>query len=103
MNCPSEIAEVAVEILYLGTLRVRFFAGACQPQKCFVEADHLHNLPHLLSDYRPERLRYYCQKERSSFMRQVPEDERRDLQPLWDRMALLMEQHEISLLEKAAG
>ena len=35
-------------------------------------------------------------------MRQVPEDERRDLLPLWDRLAELIERHEILLPEKAA-
>jgi len=103
MNCPSDIAEVILEILHLGMLRIRLFAGARQAQKCSIEADHLHNLPHLLLDYRPERLRYYWSTERPSFMRQVPEEERRDLTPIWDRLALLMDQHEILLPEKVAG
>jgi hypothetical protein len=37
------------------------------------EADHLHNLPQLLADYHPDRLRYYWDIERPSFIKQVPE------------------------------
>ena len=103
MQCPREIADVLLEILSRGTLRIRMFAGIQQSKKCFIEADHLHNLPHLLSDYRPELLRYYWQIERQSFMRQVPEDERRDLEPLWKRLAELIERHEVLSPEKAAG
>jgi len=103
MECPRDIAEVVLEILSQGTLRIRAFAGIQQSKKCFIEADHLHNLPNLLSDYRPERLRYYWERERPSFMRQVPEEERRDLEPLWKRLAELIERHEILLPEKAAS
>ena len=103
MNCPPDIAEVILEILHLGTLRIRLFAGVRQSQKCFIEADHLHNLPHLLMDYHPERLGFYWRTERRSFMRQVPEEERRDLEPLWKRLESLIERHGILLPEKAAG
>lgn len=103
MNCPSDIADIVLEILHLGALRIRLFAGIQQSKKCFIEADHLHNLPHLLADYRPDRLRFYWQTERPSFMRQVPEDERRDLEPLWNRLAELIEQHELLEPAKATG
>ena len=103
MECPRDIAEVILEILSRGTLRIRAFAGSQQSKKCFIEADHLHNLPHLLADYRPELLRFYWQTERPSFMRQVPAEERRDLEPLWDRLAKLLERHGILVPENAAS
>jgi hypothetical protein len=93
MNCPLEIAEVVSGILGQGLLRIRAFAGAKEAKKCFIEADHLHNLPSLLADYRPEKLRYYWEIERPSFIQQVPENERRDLTPLWNRLAELVSIH----------
>jgi hypothetical protein len=95
MNCPSEIADVVTEILQRGLVRIRGYAGAQQLRRCFIEADHLHNLPHVLSDYRVERLQYYWDVERASFVTQVPETERRDLEPLWEQMAVLMDSHGI--------
>jgi hypothetical protein len=95
MNCPDEIAAVVLEILRMGAIRIRAFAGAGESKKCFLEADHLHNLPCILSDYRAERLRYYWDVERPSFIRQTAESERRDLEPLWFRLGDLIEQHGI--------
>lgn len=95
MNCPADIAEIVLEILDRGVLRIRSFAGIEESKKCVIEADHVHNLPALLADYRADRLRYYWDRERHAFMKQVPENERRDLMPLWDKLAVLMDQHGI--------
>lgn len=95
MNCPPDIAAVALAILQMGTIRIRCFASAKESRKCFIEADHIHNLPDLVRDYQPARLRYYWDIERPSFMAQVPESERRDLEPLWNKMAELIELHQI--------
>ena len=96
MHCPADIEKVVLELLAHGILRIRAFAGAKEPNRCFVEADHLHNLPQLLADYRPERLRYYWEVERPSFMEQVPEPERRDLADFWNRLAELVHDHRIT-------
>jgi len=95
MTCPPEIADVVLEILSHGVLRIRAFASAGWVEKCFVESDHLHNLPAIVGDYMPERLRYYWDVERPCFMRQVPESERRDLQPMWDKLGKLVVSHQI--------
>jgi hypothetical protein len=95
MNCPADIAAVVLEILRMGTIRIRAFAGAGESRKCFLEADHLHNLPCIISDYLEGRLRYYWDIERPPFMQQVPESERRDLHPLWARLGDLIEKHGI--------
>jgi hypothetical protein len=103
MNCPPEIAQVVLEILYRGLLRIRAFAGAKEAKKCFIESDHLHNLPSLLADYRPEKLRYYWEVERPSFIQQVPENERRDLMPLWIRLEELVKTHAGSNVKVPGG
>ncbi|MDX1948786.1 MAG: hypothetical protein SFU86_25585 [Pirellulaceae bacterium] len=97
MDCPQDIAEVVLELLSHGFTRVRAFASAQEPTKCFIESDHLHNLPMLLRDYRPERLAYYWEIERPSFIAQVPERERRDLEPYWKRLEALIQKHDILL------
>lgn len=93
MNCPPDIAQVLLRILNRGVLRIRAFACAKEPKKCFIEADHLHNIPSMLADYRPEKLRYYWESERPAFVQQIAESETTDLVPLWDQLANLMESH----------
>lgn len=95
MKCPPEIAEVIAELLHQGLVRIRALARPGCEQRCFIESDHLHNLPRILSDYRVERLQYYWNFERPSFLRKVPENETRDLAPLWDQLAALMDAHGI--------
>jgi hypothetical protein len=106
MRCPPEIADVIAELIYRGIIRARAFAKPGYEQRCFIESDHVHNLPHILNDYRVERLQYYWEIERPSFFRQVPENETQDMTPLWERLEVLMESHGIrkgepSVLAKA--
>jgi hypothetical protein len=61
MSCPPTTAEVLLRILQTGLLRIRNRSWENEANACGYEADHLHNLPSLLSDYSPERLIYYCQ------------------------------------------
>jgi hypothetical protein len=63
----------------------------------------VHNLPALVAGYHPDLLRFYWNTERPLFMRQVPDDESRDWEPLWHRLETLMQRHGILLPEKAAG
>jgi hypothetical protein len=101
-SCPLDIAEIILEILNRGILRIRALSN-CEPSKrCFLEADHLHNLPHILSDYRVERLLYYWEMERPSFMSKVPENELRDLAPLWEQLERALESHGILRRHAAA-
>ena len=65
MNCPPAIAEVLLQILHEGLLRIRSSGWQNDVARCAREADHLHNLPSLLSNYSPERLRYYWEAERT--------------------------------------
>jgi hypothetical protein len=67
MKCPDEIAQILLEILGIGILRIRNQA-VVNPELCYVEADHLHNLPFLLASYRPELLDFYLDVERPSYL-----------------------------------
>src|SRR5690242_16044628 len=59
MTCPPGVAEIVLEILTMGLLRIRMAGWSGEGRICASEADHLHNLPELLSAYSPERLSYY--------------------------------------------
>ena len=52
-------------------MRVRAAAGAGDPPLCFIEADHVHNLPALLANYSEEFLRFYLDVERRSYEDQL--------------------------------
>ena len=56
MQCPSEIAELVLEILKIGVLRIRAAAWSGDSARCAIEADHIHNLPDLLRDYSAQAL-----------------------------------------------
>ncbi len=51
MNCPPEVAEILLEILQNGLLRIRMLGWSDAGHRCAIEADHLHNLPHLLTHF----------------------------------------------------
>jgi hypothetical protein len=97
MQCPSEIAVIIHEILRIGILRIRSCGWNKEPARCAIEADHLHNLPALLSDYRLELLEYYLQVERVSFVNQSSTDDVANFQPLWNSLS----RHSTSAKRKA--
>jgi hypothetical protein len=87
MACPSAIAEILREILKTGILRIRQLAWAQDAERCAIEADHIHNLPDLLTDYSPDLLRYYWETERASFIQQSSAGDRARFDPLWAKLA----------------
>jgi hypothetical protein len=84
MPCPPEIAEAITMILAWGLLRIRSLGWSGQADRCAAEADHLHNLPRLLSDYSPGRWRYYWDFERTNYLARLSPDERTAWDPLWN-------------------
>jgi hypothetical protein len=84
MQCPPEIAEIVCEILRTGLLRIRTLGDAA---RCASEADHLHNLPGLLANYKTDLLDYYWQVERVSFVERSTPEEVQDFEPLWRLLA----------------
>jgi hypothetical protein len=84
MQCPPEIAEIVCEILQTGLLRIRALGDAA---RCALEADHLHNLPGLLANYKPELLDYYWQVERVGFVERSTPEDIQGFEPLWKALA----------------
>src|SRR5438067_7329298 len=87
MNCPADIAGIIVEILRAGILRIRCSAGSGNAARCAIEADHLHNLPQLLSYYAPELLRYYWEIEKPSYISRSSQSDVALFEPLWKELA----------------
>jgi hypothetical protein len=86
MNCPPAIATILLEMLHHGILCARAAGWSGDAERCAVEADHIHNLPELIENYSPERLRYYWDAERVSFMSSCPAGELSSWLPLWQRL-----------------
>jgi hypothetical protein len=87
MRCPPKIAEILAELLSTGLLRIRALGWSRNADRCAVEADHLHNLPRLLADYKPEMLDFYWNTERAAFMQHSSREEIAGFEPLWNELA----------------
>ena len=89
MKCPVAIVEVVGAILQLGFLRIRAFGWQGDAARCAIEADHVHNLPNLLSNYSDDALRFYWEVERPAFLKQSDAEAARAFEPLWQRLELV--------------
>jgi hypothetical protein len=69
MSCPRHIIEPLTEILRIGLLNIRISAGYGDAHRCYVEANHIHNIPSLIRNYKQELLQYYIDVEKPSFER----------------------------------
>ena len=96
--CPDEIREAVAELLRIGLLRIRDAGGSGDSERCFIEADHVHNLPQLLKQYSPELLTFYLTTEREAFLEQLErhpgrggtvDDDVRQHRALW----IILERH----------
>lgn len=94
MNCPPTVAKVILDILTRGLLAIRSYGWAGEAAKAASEADHLHNLPDLLRDYKWDKLEYYWDIERPCYINRAAPDDRRGFHfdDLWQELAELVEQ-----------
>jgi hypothetical protein len=86
MTCPPTIARLLLEIIQRGILAARAASWAGDVKRCEAETDHIHNLPGLLLDYRPELLRYYLNVERPGYVRSLLGPEPAELTRLWTEL-----------------
>lgn len=79
--------ETLAAILSTGLLRIRARTWGNDASRCTLEADHLHNLPSMMVNYKPALLIYYWHVERPCFIdRSAPEDITA-FEPLWLELA----------------
>jgi hypothetical protein len=87
MNCPSQIADILVQLIELGILRIRAAAWAGKTDQVAIEADHIHNLPAILKNYSSDALKFYWDIERRDFISRMPDHG--GFQELWKRLESL--------------
>jgi hypothetical protein len=88
MSCPPEVAEVIGEILRTALLRIRSRGWNQDAAACALEADHVHNLPSVLTNYSEELVRFYLDHERVHFAEKV--DSVAHFDELWQRLESLL-------------
>ncbi len=86
MNDSTELKDVLQEILTTGLLRIRALAWSGDATRCAIDADHIHNLPHLLVQCDSDGLAYYWDVERTSYIDQSEPEHVRTWEPLWQRL-----------------
>jgi hypothetical protein len=86
MTCPTDVTNILLEILGQGLLQARAAGWAGDAARAALEADHVHNLPGLIAQYTPERLDYYWETERSSYLARATTDQAASFSPLWDQL-----------------
>jgi hypothetical protein len=69
MECPAEILPLLTDILRDVRHSIRAHGSSGCAKRCAVKADHIHDLPHLIADYRPELLEFYWNIERPAYLR----------------------------------
>ena len=89
---PTDASRIVLEILKLGTLRIRALGWAGDARRCAIEADHLHNLPDLLLTPSSALLSYYWEAEKPAFEQASSEAELARFRPLWDELQSHLQQ-----------
>src|SRR5438876_7838037 len=90
MTCPPDVARVVLQILEVAVLQIRARGWQGDGLRCAALADHVHNLPALLSNYSDELLKFYWEVERPSFMKRCAGAELTGYEPLWAELAELV-------------
>jgi hypothetical protein len=103
MKCPDPVADILLEILRVGLLRIRSLGWMANPGRCAVEADHLHNLPSLLLHYSSEALKHYWEGDRLAFQSKSSPDDLESFAHLWDRLEPLLPQSSVPTSSKQSA
>jgi len=83
MNCPPEIATILTRIVTFGLVQARAAGWSGDAARAALEADHVHNLPRLISEFDPDSLAYYWEAERASYLNQADPESASLFEPLW--------------------
>jgi hypothetical protein len=67
IECPKPLRQAFLDVLRWTLIYIR--AEATDVRLSVAYADHAHNIPDLLKEFQPERLRYYWEVERECFLR----------------------------------
>jgi len=67
-KCPDEVRVALLQILETAILSIRFNANSGKSNYCFIEADHIHNIPGILVDFNIEKLEWYFNATKESYI-----------------------------------
>lgn len=89
-----QIDEIYLSILTQGLIALREAAYKGDAERCFREAEHLHNIPSLIGEENLERHFYYFNVERNSYCEWAKNANRAELiefiqfqcVPLWEKL-----------------
>ena len=88
MTEQSELTEVLLRILRYGIIRIRMYGWAGSADLCAIEADHIHNLPSLISNPTLPLLSYYFDVSRVAFIEQARGTSGFEVD--WNRLGILL-------------
>jgi hypothetical protein len=81
-------AKLAIAcILTESLLRIRREAAFGHHEACEIEADHVHNLPHLLADFSEDLLAFYYNTERKVYLAQTGGNYPHSYEDAWKTVA----------------
>ena len=86
MSGPADTSEIHLEILETGLHTIRASGWSGQVNRWVREVDHVHNLPRLLADDRPQVLLYYWDVDRAGYIEEAPPEGLAAWEPLWRRL-----------------
>ena len=87
MPCPPEIAAILADLLRDGLLQIRVAGWNQEADRCASLADHLHNLPTLISSYSPDLLAFYWRVERTECISRSSNVDIAIFEHAWARLA----------------
>ena len=79
------VQKILLEILKIGLLRIRHLGDDGSADACSIEADHLHNIPEVISSGSRDQLLYYYNVERPIFLKRAADAQM--FQPQWEQLA----------------
>ena len=82
----DERREAYLQILRRAILRLRVSPSGDHSQ-CFIEADHVHNIPELLINPIPYKEKYYFEVERVCYLRDARPGYAEEFAPFWEKLA----------------
>jgi hypothetical protein len=86
MSCPPDLADILARMLAMALFRIRASCWSGDAERGAIEADHAHNLPELISNFRMGGLAYYWNVERPGYLSHIGESQDQSWQELWDEL-----------------
>jgi hypothetical protein len=86
MSCPPDLAGILARMLQMALLRIRASCWSGDAERGAIEADHVHNIPRLITEFREESLAHYWNVERPGYLNQIGESQDEWWQELWDEL-----------------